>query len=79
MQVRVFQVFLYHKHLRNFLYLLRGNQVAEFLGIPHVTGVNKIDWINENVLRVKSEIESGYMTIETQIPVVLAVEKSLKM
>ena len=52
-------------------------QVAEFLGIPHVTGVNKIDWIDENVLRVKSEVESGHMTIETQIPVALAVEKDL--
>lgn len=54
-----------------------GPQVAEFLDIPHVTHVNKIDSINDNTLRVKSRIEMGYMMIEVEMPVVLAVEKEI--
>lgn len=54
-----------------------GPQVAEFLGIPHVTHVNKVNFIDEDTLQVKSRIELGYMMIEVKIPVALAVEKEI--
>ncbi len=54
-----------------------GPQVAELLNIPHVTNVDKIDFIDENTLRLRSKIEFGHMTIETQLPVVLAVTKEI--
>lgn len=54
-----------------------GPQVAESLDIPSVTNVEKIDFIDENSLRVKSKIEFGYMTIDTQLPVALAVTKEI--
>jgi electron transfer flavoprotein beta subunit len=54
-----------------------GPQVAESLGIPHVTNVEKIEFNNDNTLKVKSKIELGYMEIEVKLPVTLAVTKDL--
>ncbi len=54
-----------------------GPQVAEFLGIPHVTHVSKIDLIDENALRARFHIEFGFMDLEVKMPVVLAVEKGI--
>lgn len=54
-----------------------GPQVAEFLDIPHVTHVNKVDSVGDYTLQVKSRIELGYMMIEVDLPVVLAVEKEI--
>jgi len=54
-----------------------GPQIAEFLDIPHVTYVNKIDFIEGDTIRVKSRIEMGYMMVEVKPPVVLAVEKEI--
>jgi len=54
-----------------------GPQLAEVLGIPHGTHVNKIDFIDEETLRVKSRIEMGYTIIEVKLPVMLAVEKEI--
>lgn len=54
-----------------------GPQVAEFLDIPHVTSVEKIDFVDEDTLRVRSRIEFGYMLIETRLPVTLAVTKEI--
>lgn len=77
------------KKLGNFDLILLGNesldgstgqvgpQVAEFLDIPHVTNVEKIDFVDENILRVRSKIEFGYMVIETRLPVALAVTKEI--
>jgi len=54
-----------------------GPQVAEFLDVPSVTHVDKIDFIGENTLRVRAKIEFGYMEIETRLPVVLSVTKEI--
>jgi len=54
-----------------------GPQVAEFLDIPHVTGVEKIDFVDDGTLRVRSKIEFGYMVVETQLPVTLAVNREV--
>lgn len=52
-------------------------QLAEFLDIPHITNVEKIDFTDEDMLRVRSRIEFGYMEIETRLPVALAVTKEI--
>jgi electron transfer flavoprotein beta subunit len=54
-----------------------GPQVAESLGIAHVTGVEKVDLRNATTLTVRSKIEFGYMEIEVKMPVTLAVTKDL--
>ncbi len=54
-----------------------GPQVAEFLNIPSVTNVEKIDFVDDNTLRVRSKIEFGYMVLETRLPVALAVTKEI--
>jgi electron transfer flavoprotein beta subunit len=50
-----------------------GPQVAEFLGIPHVTGVEKIDFVDDDTLHVRRKIELGHMVIEAKLPITLAV------
>jgi len=50
-----------------------GPQVAELLDIPSVTHVEKIDFVDDDTLRVRSKIEHGYMIIETKLPATLAV------
>lgn len=54
-----------------------GPQLAELLNIPSITSVNQIEFINEKTIRVRAKIEAGYMTIETQLPVALAVTKEI--
>ncbi len=54
-----------------------GPQVAEFLGMPSITHVSKIDFTDDNTLRVKANIELGYMTIEAPLPIVLAVSSDI--
>jgi electron transfer flavoprotein beta subunit len=54
-----------------------GPQVAESLGIAHVTNVEKIEFSNDNTLKVRSKIEYGYMEIEVKLPATLAVTKDL--
>jgi electron transfer flavoprotein beta subunit len=54
-----------------------GPQVAESLGIAHVTNVEKIEFSDDNTLKVRSKIELGHMEIEAQTPVTLAVTKDL--
>ena len=54
-----------------------GPELAEFLGIPHITNVRKIDFINRRLIRVESAMEYGYALIEAQIPVVLTVVKGI--
>jgi electron transfer flavoprotein beta subunit len=54
-----------------------GPQVAEFLDIPHVTNVEKIDFVDDDTLHIRSKIEFGYMLIETGLPVTLAVTKDI--
>lgn len=54
-----------------------GPEVAEFLGVPHVTNVKKIDFIDGRLVRVESAIEHGHILIEVQTPVVLAVIREI--
>jgi len=54
-----------------------GPQVAEFLDIPHITYVEKIEFTGDTTLQARSKIESGYMLIETTLPAALAVTKAI--
>jgi electron transfer flavoprotein beta subunit len=54
-----------------------GPQVAEFLGVPHVTNVRKIDFIGRGLIRVESTIEHGYISMEVQTTAVLTVVREI--
>ena len=54
-----------------------GPEVAEFLGVPHVTHVRKIDFIDRGLIRVESAIEHGHILMEVQTPAVLAVVREI--
>jgi len=54
-----------------------GPQLAELLELPHVTYVRKIEVIGKNRLLVERALEHGYMKVEVQFPVVLAVVKEI--
>lgn len=54
-----------------------GPQLAEFLQIPHVTQVNKLDLADEGSLVVHQALERGYLEIQVKLPVLLTVTKEL--
>jgi electron transfer flavoprotein beta subunit len=54
-----------------------GAMTAEFLGIPHVSSIMKLDIIDEQKLLVESEIEGGRETIEVQLPALLTAQKGI--
>ena len=53
-----------------------GPEIAEYLDIAQVTYAAKVD-INHNIVRVEREHEDGYEVIETSLPVMLSVVKSM--
>lgn len=54
-----------------------GPQVAEFLGIPSLTRVEKIEVVDDATIRARSRIEGGYMVTEIKLPAALAVTKDI--
>ena len=54
-----------------------GPEVAEFLGVPHVTRVKKIDFIDRELIRVESAIEHGHILMEVQKPAVLTIVREI--
>jgi electron transfer flavoprotein beta subunit len=54
-----------------------GPEVAEFLNIPHVAYVRKIEDIGEKSIRVQRLMEEGYDVVESTLPVLLTVVKEL--
>ena len=54
-----------------------GPEVAEFLGIPHVTNVKKISFVDRGLIRVESTIEHGLILMEVQTPAVLTVLREI--
>lgn len=54
-----------------------GPEVAEFLGVPHVTHVKKIDFVDRGLIRVESAIEHGHILMEVQTPAVLTVVREI--
>lgn len=54
-----------------------GPEIAEFLNIPHVSYVKKIEEIRSDYIRVHRLMEEGYDIVESIIPVLLTVVKEL--
>jgi electron transfer flavoprotein beta subunit len=55
-----------------------GPLVAEFLGIPHITSVIKVDIsLEKQAVIVEREIENGKEIIEAPFPVLLSAQKGL--
>ncbi len=54
-----------------------GPEVAEFLNIPHVSYVRKIEDVTQNSIRVQRLMDEGYDIVESTLPVLLTVVKEL--
>ncbi len=54
-----------------------GPETAEFLGIPHISYVIKIEEIKDNYIRVQRLMDEGYDIVESGLPVLLTVVKEL--
>ncbi|MCC6346172.1 MAG: electron transfer flavoprotein subunit beta/FixA family protein [Nitrospirales bacterium] len=54
-----------------------GPEVAEFLNIPHVSYVRKIEEVSEGSIRVQRLMDDGYDVVEASLPVLLTVVKEI--
>jgi len=54
-----------------------GPEIAEFLGVSHVTYARKIEILERGIVRVERALEYGYMVIEARMPLVLSVVKEI--
>lgn len=54
-----------------------GPEVAEFLDIPHVSYVRKIDDVSKDTIKVQRLMDDGYDVVEASIPVLLTVVREL--
>jgi len=54
-----------------------GPETAEFLNIPHISYVRKLEEIADTSIRVQRLMDDGYDVIESTLPVLLTVVKEL--
>ncbi|MBI5408671.1 MAG: electron transfer flavoprotein subunit beta/FixA family protein [Nitrospirae bacterium] len=54
-----------------------GPETAEFLGIPHISYIRKIEEIKDGYIRVQRLMDEGYDVVESSTPVLLTVVKEL--
>lgn len=54
-----------------------GPEVAEFLNIPHISYIRKIEDITQSSIRVQRLMDEGYDVVESTLPVLLTVVKEL--
>ena len=54
-----------------------GPETAEFLNIPHVSYVRRIEEVSGNSIRVQRLMDEGYDIVESSFPVLLTVVKEL--
>jgi electron transfer flavoprotein beta subunit len=54
-----------------------GPETAEFLHIPHIAYVKKIEEVKEKHIRVQRLMDEGYDVVESSLPVLLTVVKEL--
>lgn len=54
-----------------------GPEVAEFLGIPHIAYVRKIEEVRDGYIRVQRLMDDGYDVVESSLPILLTVVKEL--
>jgi electron transfer flavoprotein beta subunit len=54
-----------------------GPETAEFLDIPHISYVRKIEEVNDVSIRVQRLMDDGYDVVESSLPVLLTVVREL--
>lgn len=54
-----------------------GPEIAEFLDIPHVAYIRKIEDVKQDSIRVQRMMDEGYDIVESALPVLLTVVKEL--
>lgn len=54
-----------------------GPEMAEFLNIPHISYIRRIEDIQSDFIRVQRLMDEGYDVVESSIPVLLTVVKEL--
>ncbi len=54
-----------------------GPEMAEFLNIPHIAYVKRVEEITEEKIRVQRLMEEGYDVVEAPLPVLLTVVREL--
>jgi len=54
-----------------------GPETAEFLNIPHVSYIRKIEEVTDKSIRVQRLMDEGYDVVESSLPVLLTVVKEL--
>ena len=54
-----------------------GPETAEFLSIPHIAYVKKIEEVTDKSIRVQRMMEEGYDIVESSLPVLLTVVREL--
>jgi len=54
-----------------------GPETAEFLNIPHVSYIRKIEEIKDGYIRVQRMMDDGYDVVESSLPVLLTVVREL--
>ncbi len=54
-----------------------GAMAAEFLNIPHVSWITKLEVLDENKARTESEIEGGKRVLEVILPALFTTQKGL--
>jgi len=54
-----------------------GPETAEFLNIPHISYVKKIEEVGGNSIRVQRMMDEGYDVVESAFPVLITVVKEL--
>jgi electron transfer flavoprotein alpha/beta subunit len=54
-----------------------GPETAEFLNIPHIAYIRKIEEVSSNSIRVQRMMDEGYDVVESSFPVLLTVVKEL--
>jgi len=54
-----------------------GPEIAEFLNIPHVSYIRKIENVAESSIKVQRLMDEGYDIVESTLPVLLTVVREL--
>ncbi len=54
-----------------------GPETAEFLNIPHISYIRKIEEVSDSSIRVQRMMDEGYDVVESSLPVLLTVVKEL--
>ena len=54
-----------------------GPETAEFLNIPHISYIRKIEDVTDSSIRVQRLMDEGYDIVESTLPVLLTVVKEL--